>query len=80
MKTQQAIQAFLYNRKALNRSPRTLEWYASMLARFAFRYSKLPILPLSEGPIPVYLQAAASCQSYGTDRLTKLPQENHAHS
>ena len=45
MKTQQAIQTFLYNRKALNRSPRTLEWYASMLARFAFRYSKLPMKP-----------------------------------
>ena len=45
MKTRQAIQAFLYNRKALNRKPRTLEWYASMLARFALRYSELPMGP-----------------------------------
>ena len=45
MNTQQAIQSFLYNRKALNRRPKTIEWYASMLAKFALRYSDLPMEP-----------------------------------
>ncbi len=52
MKTQTAIQAFLHNRRALNRSPRTIEWYDGFLSRFA---SFCPELPMKPEPIEEFL-------------------------
>lgn len=52
MKTQAAIQSFLYNRRALNRRPRTIEWYESNLKRFA---DFCPELPLKPEPIEEFL-------------------------
>ena len=46
MKTQAAIQSFLYNRRSLNRRPRTIIWYERNLNRFAAFYPKgLPTKP-----------------------------------
>ena len=46
MKTLAAIQSFLYNRRSLNRRPRTINWYERNLGRFASFYpDKLPTKP-----------------------------------
>ena len=46
MLTQQAIQAFLYNRRSLNRRPRTVKWYERNLSHFAgFCPDELPMEP-----------------------------------
>lgn len=45
MKTAAAIQSFLQSREALNRSPRTIEWYRHKLYSFARSYPKLPKAP-----------------------------------
>lgn len=45
MRTQAAIENFLHNRRALNRRPRTIEWYESNLKRFASCYPELPMEP-----------------------------------
>ena len=46
MKTLVAIQSFLYNRRALNRRPRTIRWYEKNLNRFAAFYpNQLPTKP-----------------------------------
>ncbi len=45
MKTQAAIQSFLYNRRSLNRRPTTIRWYEKTLKHFALEYSELPTEP-----------------------------------
>ena len=45
MNTLAAIQSFLQNRRALNRRPKTLEWYEGKLSRFADLYPELPTEP-----------------------------------
>ena len=45
MKTQKAIERFLYNRECGNRKPKTIEWYRERLSRFACSYPKLPKRP-----------------------------------
>ena len=45
MKTHEAIQSFLHNRRSLNRRPRTIEWYENNLMRFASFCHKLPMKP-----------------------------------
>ncbi len=46
MKTPAAIQSFLYNRRSLNRRPRTIIWYERNLNRFAAFYpNRLPTKP-----------------------------------
>lgn len=45
MLTLDAVHAFLANRRALNRSPNTLEWYRRLLGKFAARYPELPMEP-----------------------------------
>lgn len=46
MKTSAAIQSFLYNRRALNRRPRTIIWYERNLNRFVTFYpNRLPTKP-----------------------------------
>lgn len=46
MKTLAAIQAFLYNRRSLNRRPTTIKWYGRNLNRFAAFYpDELPTEP-----------------------------------
>lgn len=46
MKTPAAIQSFLYNRRSLNRRPRTIKWYQKNLNRFATFYpGELPTKP-----------------------------------
>ena len=46
MKTMAVIQSFLYNRRSLNRSPRTIIWYERNLNRFASFYpNRLPTKP-----------------------------------
>ena len=46
MKTPAAIQSFLYNRRSLNRRPRTIKWYQRNLDRFAAFYpGELPTKP-----------------------------------
>lgn len=46
MKTLAAIQSFLYNRRSLNRRPRTIRWYERNLNRFATSYpDELPTEP-----------------------------------
>ncbi|KKM18593.1 hypothetical protein LCGC14_1664120 [marine sediment metagenome] len=46
MKTPAAIQSFLYNRRSLNRRPRTIRWYEKNLNRFAAFYpNRLPTNP-----------------------------------
>ena len=47
MKTQAAIQAFLRNRQALNRKPKTIQWYKEQLTRFDQSYPELPTDPES---------------------------------
>jgi len=46
VKTPAAIQSFLYNRRSLNRRPRTIRWYEKNLNRFAAFYpNRLPTNP-----------------------------------
>jgi len=46
MKTLAAIQSFLYNRRSLNRRPKTIRWYEMNLKRFAAFYpGELPTEP-----------------------------------
>lgn len=45
MLTLEAVHAFLANRRALNRSRNTLDWYQRLLGKFAARYSELPMEP-----------------------------------
>lgn len=45
MKTLAAVQSFLRNRQALNRSPKTLEWYEGKLRMLAARFTELPTEP-----------------------------------
>lgn len=52
MKTMAAVQSFIHNRRALNRRPRTLEWYEANLTRFA---SFCPKLPMKPEPIEEFL-------------------------
>ncbi len=52
MNTLAAIQSFLQNRQALNRSSRTVEWYECHLNRFATEY---PELPMDPEPIEAFL-------------------------
>ncbi len=48
MKTQAAVHSFLYNRRSLNRRPRTVRWYERNLNRFADFYpEELPSKPES---------------------------------
>jgi len=43
--TADAVQAFLYNRRSLNRRPTTLKWYERSLARFTAFSEELPTEP-----------------------------------
>lgn len=45
MKTQAAVQSFISNRRAINRSPKTLEWYEGKLRMLAARFDELPTEP-----------------------------------
>ena len=45
MKTQRVLENFLHSRKALNRKPKTIQWYKELLARFANSYPDLPTEP-----------------------------------
>jgi site-specific recombinase XerD len=45
MPTLEALHAFLANRRALNRSPHTLDWYRRLLGKFADRCPELPMEP-----------------------------------
>ena len=47
MDTMVAIQSFLNNRQALNRSPKTIKWYEHNLIRFATDCPELPMEPES---------------------------------
>ena len=47
MKTRASIQAFLRNRQAMNRKPKTIQWYKEQLTRFAQSYPELPTDPES---------------------------------
>jgi site-specific recombinase XerD len=45
VKTQRVIENFLHSREALNRKPKTIQWYKELLARFANSYPDLPTEP-----------------------------------
>ena len=45
MKTQTLIERFLRSREALNRKPKTIQWYKELLTRFADYYADLPADP-----------------------------------
>jgi len=53
MKTLAAIQSFLYNRRSLNRRPKTIRWYERNLNRFAAFYPDE--LPTEPEPIEEFL-------------------------
>jgi len=57
VKTQTAIQSFLRNRQALNRKPKTIQWYKEQLARFCQAYPELPTDP---EPIEEFLASIKS--------------------
>ena len=65
MKTQAAIQAFLHNRYAKNLRPKTIEWYAGFLGRFA---SFCPEFPMKPEPIEDFLA-----------QVTGEPETKHAY-
>jgi len=45
VKTQAVVDSFLYNRQALSRRPKTIEWYQGFLKKFACFYAELPMDP-----------------------------------
>jgi len=64
MKTQDAIQKFLDNRKYENRKPTTIQWYRLILSRFGCSYPDLPKRP---EPIEEFLgtiEGAETRQAY----------------
>lgn len=58
MKTQDAIQSFLYSRRAINLSPITIRWYQKNLNRFASFYPDA--LPVEPEPIEEFLVEVVS--------------------
>jgi len=65
LETQSAIRSFLRNREALDRKPKTLQWYREQLSRFAKLY---PIIPTSPDSIEDFLAS-----------ITGAPATKHAY-